>query len=144
MGAPPGFRSEAAAPASAAPQERGAGGGSFLGTAAAAAAGVIGGSLLLDGIRSMFGHGQGAFGAMGQAHAGQSQSPWGDSAAGSDLARQAGLDDIGRGPGNFDPDAGARSYGLFGTSKDDLNDLDRDDDADDLDLGGDFDLGLDE
>src|SRR6516162_8227520 len=31
-------------------------GGSFLGTAASAAAGVIGGSLLLDGIRSMFGY----------------------------------------------------------------------------------------
>src|SRR5215467_5011637 len=31
-------------------------GGSFLGTAASAAAGVIGSSLLLDGIRSMFGH----------------------------------------------------------------------------------------
>jgi len=31
-------------------------GGSFLGTAASTAAGVIGGSLLLDGIRSAFGH----------------------------------------------------------------------------------------
>ena len=31
-------------------------GGSFLGTAASTAAGVIGGSLLLGGIRSMFGH----------------------------------------------------------------------------------------
>jgi len=31
-------------------------GGSFLGTAASTAAGVLGGSLLLDGIRSMFGH----------------------------------------------------------------------------------------
>jgi uncharacterized protein len=31
-------------------------GGSFLGTAASAAAGVIGGSMLLDGIRSMFGN----------------------------------------------------------------------------------------
>jgi hypothetical protein len=31
-------------------------GGSFLGTAASAAGGVIGGALLLDGIRSMFGH----------------------------------------------------------------------------------------
>jgi hypothetical protein len=31
-------------------------GGSFLGTAASAAAGVLGGSLLLEGIRSMFGH----------------------------------------------------------------------------------------
>ena len=44
--------------AAAAPRVRrrpGAPGGSFLGTAAAAAAGVIGGSLLLDGIRSMMG-----------------------------------------------------------------------------------------
>ena len=31
-------------------------GGSFLGTAASTAAGVLGGALLLDGIRSMFGH----------------------------------------------------------------------------------------
>jgi uncharacterized protein len=38
-------------------------GGSFLGTAASAAAGVIGGSLLLDGIRSMFGHHLGGVGA---------------------------------------------------------------------------------
>jgi uncharacterized protein len=37
-------------------------GGSFLGTAASAAAGVIGGALLLDGIRSMFGHSASAFG----------------------------------------------------------------------------------
>ena len=36
-------------------------GGSFLGTAASTAAGVIGGSLLLDGIRSMFGHRASAF-----------------------------------------------------------------------------------
>ena len=56
------------------------GGGSFLGTAAAAAAGVIGGSLLLNGIRNM----------MGPAHAGQSAF-----AADSDLSRQAGLKDIG-------------------------------------------------
>ena len=71
------------------------GGGSFLGTAAAAAAGVIGGSLLLNGIRNM----------MGPAHAGQSafdpgsgsgdRSPWGGGAADSDLSRQAGLEDIG-------------------------------------------------
>jgi len=38
-------------------------GGSFLGTAASAAAGVIGGALLLDGIRSMFGHHAGMAGA---------------------------------------------------------------------------------
>jgi uncharacterized protein len=53
-----------APPAPAAPWQQGsiAPGGSFLSTAATAAAGVIGGSLLLDGIRSMTGHGHGAFG----------------------------------------------------------------------------------
>ena len=44
-------------------------GGSFLGTAAASAAGVIGGSLLLDSIRSMFGQGRAFAGT--PAH-----SPW--------------------------------------------------------------------
>jgi hypothetical protein len=43
-------------------------GGSFLGTAASAAAGVIGGSLLLDGIRSTFGHHLGGTGASALAH----------------------------------------------------------------------------
>jgi hypothetical protein len=37
----------------------GTGGGSFLGTAAASAAGVLGGAMLLNGIRSMFGHSYG-------------------------------------------------------------------------------------
>ena len=71
------------------------GGGSFLGTAASAAAGVIGGALLLDGIRSMFGHhpGGAAFGNL----ADDRTSPWasGGSAANSDLARQAGIDHVG-------------------------------------------------
>ncbi|HZP77331.1 MAG TPA: DUF2076 domain-containing protein [Pseudolabrys sp.] len=70
-------------------------GGSFLGTAAAAAAGMIGGSLLLDGIRGMFGHHGNAFAAY------DSGSPWSNadvsSASGSDLARDAGLNEIGRG-----------------------------------------------
>jgi uncharacterized protein len=48
---PPGYPSGAAG-APGAPL----GGGSFLGTAASAAAGVVGSALLLDGIRSMFGH----------------------------------------------------------------------------------------
>ena len=44
-------------PASGYPSAPGLGsGGSFLGSAASTAAGVLGGSLLLDGIRSMFGH----------------------------------------------------------------------------------------
>ena len=74
-----------------------AAGSSFLGTAASAAAGVIGGALLLDGIRSMMGHGQGGFGiadpAYGASH--DRGSPW-DNSAGGDLSRQAGVDDIGR------------------------------------------------
>ena len=66
MGAPSGFQNQAAQPNAPYPQELASRGGSFLGTAAAAAAGVIGGALLLDGIRSMFGHGGGPFGAVDQ------------------------------------------------------------------------------
>lgn len=62
-------------------------GGSFLGNAASTAAGVIGGSLLLNSIRSMFGH-----------QAGESASPWGKSADSgadkSDLARDLGTDQV--------------------------------------------------
>jgi hypothetical protein len=81
----------------------GRGGSSFLGTAAAAAAGMIGGSLLLSGIRGMMGGGAGgahaAFNPTGGGSGGG--SPWGGgggSIAGSDLSRQAGLDDMGRPP----------------------------------------------
>jgi uncharacterized protein len=77
----------------------GFGGGSFLGTAASTAAGVIGGSLLLDSIRSMFGHHAGvsehersAFGSSGDQAA-----PWSGGAADSDLARAAGIDSVGHG-----------------------------------------------
>ncbi|MBO0755917.1 MAG: DUF2076 domain-containing protein, partial [Bradyrhizobiaceae bacterium] len=69
-------------------------GGSFLGTAAASAAGVIGGSLLLGSIRSMFGHGHAFAGAPESSAPGH--SPWDDrGAAHSDLAREAGADDVG-------------------------------------------------
>lgn len=72
-------------------------GGSFLGTAAASAAGVIGGALLLNSISSMFGHhGGSAFGAP-LSSGSPSGSPWDNSAAGSDLSRDAGLNDIGSG-----------------------------------------------
>ena len=70
-------------------------GGSFLGTAASTAAGVIGGALLLDGIRSMFGH---HFGAQPNAFgdlAGDRASPWSGGAADSQLARDAGIDHVG-------------------------------------------------
>src|SRR5262249_27625996 len=54
-GPPPGYGGYAQGPAPV-----GSGGGSFLGTAASAAAGVIGGAMLLNGIRSMFGQSHGA------------------------------------------------------------------------------------
>lgn len=108
-------------------------GGSFLGTAAAAAAGVIGGALLLDGIRSMMGARQGAMGDA--AAAGGADRPWGGNAADSDLARQAGIEDVGAGR-QAAGDSGGESSGLFDTAEADL-----DDDSDgDFDLGGGSDL----
>ncbi len=116
-----------------------AGGGSFLGTAAAAAAGVIGGSLLLDGIRSMMGHRAGAQAAYDPAASATGASPWDGGSAGGELSRQAGLDDIGR--GNAVSDAGGRNYGLLDGSPDDggqdYHDVDDvDDDGFDVDDGG--------
>jgi hypothetical protein len=111
----------------ASPQNQGRG-GSFLGTAAAAAAGVIGGALLLDGIRSMMGARQGAMGDA--AAAGGIERPWDSSVADSDLARQAGIEDVGG--RQAAGDSGGESSGLFDTAEADL-----DDDA----LDGDFDLG---
>jgi hypothetical protein len=113
------------------------GGGSFLGTAAAAAAGMIGGSLLMGGIRSALGgHSGGPFsGAMDSLRGGGGERmPGGGSAAGSDLSREAGLDDIagGRGGGG-----GSQRAGLFDSAQDDD---DSDDSGDDGDDGG-FDGG---
>ena len=98
-------------------------GGSFLGTAAAAAVGVIGGALLLDGIRSAFGHHTPGAGT---------GSPWG----GGELSRQAGFDDIGRDrAGAFDADQSQATLA-------DLQDVDDDDSdaGDDFDIGGDTDV----
>jgi uncharacterized protein len=77
-------------------------GGSFLGTAAGAAAGVIGGSLMLDSIRSMMGHRQGmgegmsAFGATmpSSGVASGAGSPLTTApASAADLAHEAGRED---------------------------------------------------
>ena len=108
-----------------------ASGGSFLGTAAASAAGVIGGALLLNSIRGMFGpsHPNMGSGAFDPGLSGGG-SPWGGgSAANSDLARDAGLGDIGRGGSDHGSDQRA---GLFGGGQDS-------DDGDDSgsDFGGD-------
>lgn len=111
--------------AAAAPSQAPGFGGSFLGTAAASAAGMIGGALLLNSISSMFGHRTGAYAADTPAPGSASASPWGDSAANSDLARDAGVNDIGRGSAPAEQGAG-------------LLDTDDADDTDVADLGGDF------
>jgi hypothetical protein len=105
-------------------QGGGYGGGSFLGTAAASAAGMIGGALLLNSISSMFGHhGGSAFAAVPH----QGGSPWDNkdgNSSNSELARDAGINDIG-GSGR----GGSQPATLF----------DNDDSSSDLvdDLGGD-------
>ena len=75
------------------------GGGSFLGGAASTAAGVVGGALMLDAIRGMFGHHGGGYAPSGLGNfTGDRPSPWRDSAgsaADSQLARDAGIDHVG-------------------------------------------------
>jgi hypothetical protein len=113
------------------------GGGSFLGTAAATAAGVVGGSLLLNSIRSMMGgsrHGFGDASAMSERATGG--NPWSDQ-SNSGLARDAGINNIGSSGDRADDNS--RS-GLFDTAS---NDDDRDDmdlDQDELDGDGDSDF----
>lgn len=119
-----------AAPFNTAPQ---GGGGSFLGTAASTAAGVIGGSLLFNALGGMFG-GRGSGNALADVPRDQgstSGNPWGsnDNAAGSDLSRDAGLNDVG---GND------RSAGLFDNGGDDNGgNYDVADSGDNSDFGGD-------
>ena len=135
-----------------APQAPMGGGGSFLGTAAAAAAGVVGGSLLLGSIRSMMGGMGGnhqSFGDSAGLGGSGGSKPWSDQ-SNSDLARDAGINDIGssgRGSGDssraglLDSDSGSDSNsdssrsGWFDTAS---NDDDHDDmDMDSDDFGGD-------
>jgi hypothetical protein len=117
-------------------QEQGPqGGGSFLGTAAASAAGVVGGALLMNSLRGLFGgHGQGH--GLGSG-AGQGATPWAQG-GGGDLGRQAGLDDIGRG-GSVVQDDGSQRAGLFDTAQNDADDSSSDSDYEDDDFGGDGD-----
>ena len=109
-------------------------GGSFLGTAAAAAAGMIGGSLLLSSIRSMMGSQQGAHAAFDPASGASGSSPWGgEAAAGGELSRQAGLDDVGRASSSGE-DSASRGYGVLDDDRSD--DTQDDQGGDDLDDGG--------
>ena len=115
--------------------------GSSLGTAASTAAGMIGGALLLDGIRSMFGHhlGSSAFGNV----AGQPASPWGasGSAADSQLARDAGIDHVGdhaKDPiANAGNDQSASADDALNDDSADNDDLSDDNDFDDDDFAED-------
>jgi hypothetical protein len=112
-------------------------GGSFLGTAASAAAGVIGGGLLLDGIRSMMGHHSGARAAFDSSSS--PSSPWSGERGGGALSHEAGLDDIGH-PSH----ANARSdntYGLLDNSSED--DPEGIEDEGDVDDDGSFDVDSD-
>jgi uncharacterized protein len=118
----------------------GGGGGSFLGTAAAAAAGLVGGSLLMSGIRNMMGGSRYGFSDPTTVVEVDRPSPWSDQSGGT-LARDAGVNDIGSSRDNAD---NSSRSGLFDQASDDsgFGDNDRDDmdmDADDFtDNGGDF------
>ena len=114
------------------------GGGSFLGTAASAAAGMIGGSLLLGGIRSMMGGNRQGFGDAsglnaGLSDRGASATPSSDQ-SGSALARDAGINDVGSSAGRGDDNSRA---GLFDTASNDDPASNDDDDRDDMDLDSD-------
>jgi hypothetical protein len=110
----------------------GGGGGSFLGTAAAAAAGVVGGGLLMNSIRGMMGGGhQSGFGDSAGLGGGGAR-PWGGDQSNSDLARDAGLNDIGSGGQHADDSSRA---GFFDSASNEDHD-DMDVDSDDFDGGG--------
>jgi uncharacterized protein len=115
-------------------------GGSFLGTAASTAAGMIGGGLLLDGIRSMFGHRASAGGHERSAFgsSGEQAAPWGSNATDGDLARAAGIDSIGHG-GVAEKHRAEADTALSDRSDDAEADADDDSDFDDdsSDPGGD-------
>ena len=123
----------------------GGGGGSFLGTAAAAAVGVVGGSMLAGSLRSMMGGGgnQQSFGdTAGHSGGIEDRRPWGDQQPGGDLAREAGINDIGssgRRADNTDNDSGSRQGFFDQASNDDDTDHDSDDfDGDDGDGDSDY------
>lgn len=119
----------------------GGGGGSFLGTAAAAAAGVVGGGLLLSSIRGMMGGGGGHQSLADAGGLGGGSRPWGGDQSSSDLARDAGVNDIGS-----NRDSGSRA-GLFDQASNNNNDdnynTDHDSDGFDNDDDG-FDAGGDD
>jgi uncharacterized protein len=116
----------------------GGGGGSFLGTAAATAAGFVGGSLLLNSVRSMMGGGSHqAFGDTTNINE-RGSGPWRDE-SNSQLARDAGVGDVGLASDHADDSSRAGLLDQASTSDNDRDDMDLDSD----DFGGDNDGGND-
>ena len=111
----------------------GGGGGSFLGTAAAAAVGVVGGSMLAGSLRSMMGGGGGNQQSFGDTagHSGgiEDRRPWSDQSGGN-LARDAGVNDIGSSGQRADNnDSGSRQGFFDQASHDEDDDMDHDSDG---------------
>jgi hypothetical protein len=118
------------------------GGSSFLGTAAAAATGMIGGSLLMNGIRGLMGGGQQQ--SFGGNLADNSRSPWGSDSTSSNndsLSRDAGINDIGKSDGSNDGNRFAGSDSDWNNASPDPDQNSGQDDGG-FD-GGDFDGGSD-
>ncbi|MGQ0681742.1 DUF2076 domain-containing protein [Bradyrhizobium sp.] len=123
------------------PVPAGGGGGSFLGTAAAAAAGVVGGSLLLSSIRGMMGGGSHQSFGDTAGHGGiEDRRPWGDQGGGN-LAKDAGINDIGssgRGGGDYASRQGMYDEQASNEGHDDDGDDDMDHDSDGFDGDSDY------
>jgi hypothetical protein len=113
-----------------------AAGGSFLGTAAAAAAGAIGGTLLMNSLRGLFG-GQHQQSPGAAPASGKSEAARDPGAGASDLAREAGIGSIGR-TATHENNEGSERAGLFEVARNNADDIDLDDDLD-----GDFDIDSD-
>lgn len=121
-----------------APPPQQSGGPSFLGTAAAAAAGVIGGSLLMNSIRglgSSFGGGLGGQQSFGQGlgdtviiNEGGGRGPWDSGGSNNELAREAGINDIGNNAA--DNRQGFADQNQFGGNDDNYASADSGDDND--------------
>jgi hypothetical protein len=117
-------------------------GGSFLGTAAASAAGVVGGALLMNSFRGMFGGGQGQGHSALDSSSSGGGAPQGGNLSGTDLARDAGVNDVGSSgrTAASDNQGGSDRAGLFDTAQNDTDDSDSDDfDDGGFDDGGDSD-----
>lgn len=118
----------------------GGGGGSFLGTAAATAAGVIGGSMLMNSIKGLMGGGGQQQSLGNTADSGGGKMPWDNSTSSGNLARDAGVNDVGK--SDSSQRQGAYDQAQADADQDQDQDQDDDDEYDSADYDdGDFDDG---